>query len=208
MRRLSVLGVSALALAAISHRASAADLDLNALAAKPGAVTTTRTKADGSETREVQIGGVVFWEERQDDRVVVKAEDRSGHLAVMCGWMRYVEEAAMFDLCRAAHDETQIRQSLGEAVDRIDDFIVINSLTPITKEQLKDRAAEHAIQFKDQMTAMRPANVAQKCGPDEQWAALKSPQGPEIRTAAIAKIHHQVDDLLSLPRPPVSSPCL
>jgi hypothetical protein len=202
------ISLSALALlVGWASAASADSLDLDALAAKPGAVVGVHTKPDGSQTRQVELQGVVFWEERENDRIVIATDDRSGHFPIMCAWQRYVEQAALFDLCPGAHEETQIKQSLRQSIDRINDFIVSNLLEPVTKAQMEDRAARHAIRFKDMESAL--GHLEQRCGPAADWEALrKSADGQAKRDTYIANLKRNVDHLLAVPRPPVLGSCL
>src|SRR5581483_3418387 len=115
------------------------------LAQQPGSEVSRRAQ-DGREIVEIRRGGVVITEA---DGRLVSAVDRSGHGAVLCAWRVYVDTIAALDVCEpAGHPE--LRQDLREAIDKMADFIVANSATPVTKEELgkyiEKRRAETRLQ--------------------------------------------------------------
>jgi hypothetical protein len=80
---------------------------------------------------------------------------------------------------------------VANAIDRIDDFIVANSLIPVSKAELQKGAAS------------RRENVSQLCRSDGLAGMVKA-----FGSISHDKFMSSVADLLSVPRPPVMNPCL
>jgi hypothetical protein len=166
-------------------------VDFDAIAALPGAQTTTTKSTDGSEVTEVKLpNGVVFHRERRNGETSTYGADLSGHGAVMCAWRIYNGLAAALESCPEYRNEP-LKADLADAIDRINDFIVANSLSPVTKAELERTAA-----------AAMKENVPRLCQSGDLAGMLKS--------AGLAhdRFMSSVADLLSIPRPPVTNPCL
>jgi hypothetical protein len=191
--RLAATLVSSLAVSLASYgSAMGQGVNLDAIAAQPGAQTKTTMSNDGSEVTEVRLpNGVVFHQERRNGKTLTFGNDVSGHGAVLCSWEIYVGVAAALEICPEFRNEP-LKADLANAIDRINDFIVANSLFPISKAELETRAAS------------RTGDASQLCRPDGPAAAMLKSFG----SLSHDKLMSSVADLLSVPRPPVMNPCL
>jgi len=104
--------------------------------------------------------------------------------------MIYIELAAALEICPEYRNEP-LKADLADAIDRINDFIVANSLSPVSKAELEKRAASR----REDVSLCRPNGAL--------GGMLKS-----IGSASHEKLMSSVADLLSVPRPPVANPCL
>jgi hypothetical protein len=192
MRFAAILALSLAASVASYTPVRGQGVNLDAVAAQPGAQTTTTVHEDGSEDTEVTLpNGVVFHQVRRNDNTQTFASDVSGHGAVLCSWGIYVALEAALEICPEYRNEP-LKAELADAIDRINDFIVANSLSPVTKTELEKRAASSR------------RDVSQLCQPDSPVAGmLKS-----FQSMPHDKFMSSVADLLSVPRPPVMNPCL
>ena len=190
--RCAAILVSSLAVSLAAYTpATGQGVTLDAIAAQPGAQTTTTKNNDGSEVTEVRLpGGVVFHQERRNGKTLTSGHDLSGHGAVLCTWSIYVAMAAALELCPELRNEP-LKADLANAIDRINDFIVANSLSPVTKAELERRAASAT------------EDTSQLCRSDGVAQMIKS-----AGSASHDKLMSSVADLLSVPRPPVMNPCL
>jgi hypothetical protein len=111
----------------------------------------------------------------------------------MCAWEIYVGLAAALETCPEYRNEP-LRADLSNAIDKINDFIVANSLSPVSKAQLEKGAASRR-------------DVPGLCQPDGAAGMVKS-----LASVSHDQLHDKlmssVADLLSVPRPPVMNPCL
>jgi hypothetical protein len=124
--------------------------------------------------------------------------DHTGHGAVLCSWGIYTSLRGILQVCSPGNDAQ--RTALDAAIDRINDFIIENSLTPVSKADL-----EKTIQITEQgaihaMTGASDDETKNKCMADSFFTWLKSVR-PE-------QLDRGVTDLLSVKRPPVQIPCL
>jgi hypothetical protein len=188
--RFAAIFVSSLAVCLASYAPTAGQgVNLETIGAQPGAQTTTTVNKDGSEDTVVKFpNGVVFRSVGRNGETRIFGADHSGHGAVLCSWEIYVTLAAALEICPRYRNES-LRASLASAVDRINDFIVANSLFPVAKTELEKRAAS-----KREVRLCRSRGVA---------GMLKS-----VGSVSHDKLMSGVADLLSVPRPPVMNPCL
>jgi hypothetical protein len=190
--RFAAILISSLAVSLASFApATGQHVNLDAIAAQPGAQSTTTMDKDGGEVREVKLpNGVVFHQERRNGETLTSGEDLSGHGAVLCSWNIYVGLAAALEVCPEFRNKP-LKADLANAIDRINDFIVANSLSPVSKAELKKRAAY-----------MRD-DVSRICRSDDMVGMIKS-----FELVSHDKFMSSVADLLSVPRPAVMNPCL
>lgn len=174
---------------ASSAPAAGQEFSLETIIAQPGAQTTTTLNKNGSEDKVVKFpSGVVFHSVRRNGKTQTAGVDQSGHGAVLCSWEIYVTLGAALEICPEYRNES-LKISLANAVDRINDFIVANSIFPISKAELEKRAAA-----KREVRLCRSRTVA---------GMLES-----VGSVSHDKLMRGVADLLSVPRPPVMNPCL
>ncbi len=114
------------------------------------------------------------------------AIDHSGHGGVLCGWMLYSELKNYADNCKTDIDRTHAEE-LNRAVERVDAFIVANSLAPVTRAEVE--ALRNQIPADCETPELKTMFDGYKSGPPE-------------------KLNQMVDGLLSVPRPAVMEPCL
>ena len=188
--RFTAIFVSSLAVCLASYApATGQKVNLDTIAAQPGAQTTTTINNDGSETTVVKLpNGVVFHQGRRNGKTWIVGTDHSGHGAVLCSWEISVVLAAALEICPAYRNES-LKDSLASAVDRINDFIVANSLFPVSKAELEKRAA-----------SKREARLCRSSGVAGMLKSFGSVSHDELMSG--------IADLLSVPRPPVMNPCL
>jgi len=190
--RFAAIFVASLAVSLASYApATGQGVTLNAIAAQPGAKTTTTKNNDGSEVTEVRLpSGVVFSQQRRNGQTLTYAADVSGHGAVMCSWEIYVGVAAALEICPEFRNEP-LKADLANAIDRINDFIVANSLSPVSKAEVEKAAAS------------RREAASRLCRSDDFAGMIKA-----LGSMSHDKLMSSVADLLSVPRPPVMNPCL
>jgi hypothetical protein len=118
--------------------------------------------------------------------------DNSGKGAVLCIWSIYDAVRLVGRECHAGQDAA-FQAELEQSIARIDDFIIANSTSPVSKEQLDARRAQglRGLQVRGSICA----------GGAEQLYQMLRRSGPEA-------IRAQTADLLSIPREPVMNPCL
>ena len=174
--------------------------DIDRLAAEPGA-QVTRNKDGRVESVTLERAGVVISSTRQGDTTQITGEDKSGHGAVLCNWAIYIEVRNSLDIC-FQDKYPRLHEELDSAIGSINSFIAANSLVPMSEE-----AGVSAVAARDAAVRADAANTASGRPP--------RPCSPDIGQMAAAMAHVSHDDfqkavtnLLSVPRPPVMSPCL
>jgi hypothetical protein len=100
--------------------------------------------------------------------------------------MLYSELKNYVDYCETDIDKTHVDE-LNKAVDRMDTFIVTNSLTPTTEADVE---------------AWRK-KIPTACGTPELKTMFDG-----YKSGPAEKLNQMVDGLLSVPRPAVMNPCL
>ncbi len=162
------------------------------LAAQPG-TQATRNKA--GEIIELLRGGVSVGQ--------MVSIDNSGHGAVLCGWEMLIELRNELDTCGPGQ-RADLRNALDQEIDDINRFIVSNSLDPVTLEQVKAGVASLTESYRQQLNSFSPEMIKKECMPGGKLSQLLSAYDgitvPEQRKV--------IEDLLSVPRPPVLAPCL
>ena len=170
-------------------------LSLETLAVQPGTQVTKWTEPNGSEVVEIRRGGVVITRTTQGEL----AEDESGYGAIMCARAFLLYARGAIETCGSS-DDASLKAYLDGAIDEVDDFIVANSLKPITKSELAGQVAKDLNTLKVQIQSL-PAGVRQKrCEGSDEWRKARD-------WAAELTNGRYIRDLLSMPRPPVANPC-
>jgi hypothetical protein len=162
-------------------------------------LTQNLVKADDNGTVIYDRNGVQIYKYGDGSEVGI---DNSGKGAVLCVWNIYVGLKAYLDTCVSDRDK-EFRADLGKGIDRIEQFIVENSLTTVSKSDLEARKRSELAG----LSAMSPSQIEAMCSatPDDTtygvYASFRSALTSEKLKAAIA-------NLLSIPRLPVMNPCL
>ncbi len=128
--------------------------------------------------------------------------DRSGKGAVRCAWEIYVAMKNMSDLCFPS-DDSEFKDNLNYAVDKTNDFIVINSLSPITKTEIEEEIKKKFLTLKEQTAKMSKEEFEKECTSGD-IAKMKK----HMMSIPTEEFRKEIDDSLSIPRPPVLNPCL
>jgi hypothetical protein len=173
------------------------------LAKQPGAQVREEIAPDGSLEKDILLpSGVAFTRRQLGDKVSNFDEDRSGHGAVLCVWSLYIALSVTLEACGKRQDD-ELRQHLAAAIDKINDFIVVNSLTVVTKDDVERRVQQSRAAHWKQVAAVSAEEVKGSCvyGDAARMIAAFSAQKVEGRREALEK-------LLSVPRPPLLNPCL
>jgi hypothetical protein len=170
-------------------------LSLEALAAQPGTIVTKSTGQNGKEVVEIRRGGVVIT--RTDEGEV--AIDESGHGAVMCARAFLLYARGAVETCGSA-DDANLKVYLDRAIGEVDDFIVANSLYPVTKAELAGQRAKEMNALDARLQSLPPEVRRTKCDASDQWRKTRDWANSLVDGKYIR-------ELLSVPRPPVTNPC-
>jgi hypothetical protein len=188
MRSLRVVGFLCLAVAGVATAGFAQQLDLDALARRPDFQVTRK---DGDRVIEVRKKSVVI--SKGGDGIVGIDSDR----AVLCAWNEYVTLLIGADYC-FPNSERELKEDFADAVERFKTFIVANSLTPVSRNDLDASVEKRRTEFLARMPQRPPGTP--RCAKLDFFADYQA-DGREKRRADVAKI-------LEVPRPPVMNPCL
>ena len=155
---------------------------------------------DGTETRTLDFPGKV---QITETRSIYGSQgsmgsDNSGKGAILCTWMIYGTTKHFLDVCGGKNDQGA-RMRLDKTIDKINDFIVANSLTPVTKDELNKKIK--TMGFDE--SRMSKEELLKVC----QSKDMRS-FGDYARTTPEDKFNAAIEDALSIPRPPVLNPCL
>ena len=173
------------------------------LEAQPGATLSTYSDGAGHELRQVRLpGGVVFSEVWVGKDYYITGSDESGHGAVMCIWTIHATRLAMLEVCPSS-DLSPWKAELASALDKIDDFIVSNNLTPISEESLRERREELVDGLRGEVARMTPPDVERAC----RSGSVEEMLGP-LRSMSVENFRADLEQVLAVPRPPVMNPCI
>jgi len=144
--------------------------------------------ADGTERKILNFPGGVSMSQIGNN--VSIGVDHSGHGAVMCAWGVYVDVRSKLEKCSSSPGDEEFKEKLDNAIDKINNFIVANSLSKITKSELEDQIKKNTEHLPYGCMGY-PDSITNK-----------------LRSMPVEKFKSSLDDLLSVPRPPVMEPCL
>ena len=154
-----------------------------------GTKLITHKTESGKQLYSLEFAGGVSISELENGGSLSIDNSKGG--AVMCAWQIYAGMKNTMDKCHP--EETELRQNFGLAVEKLERFIVANSLTPVTKIELEDALQKQFDKMPDQCTG-----EANKMA--EKFISKKS--------EFLEKFQKSIDDSLAVPRPPVINPCL
>jgi hypothetical protein len=129
----------------------------------------------------------------------ISGTDNSGHGAVLCGWELFLSMKAQMALCRSNTDAA-FSDRLDKAINRINKFIVANSLSPVTNAEVQ-RQSTAFIAAKEHSASKE--EVQKECTSGDFAKGIRAYQ-----SMPPSAFDHAIDDMLSVPRPPVLAPCL
>ena len=188
MRNALIAGFLGLAIAGGSTCVFAQQIDLNALAKRPDFQVTRK---DGDDVVEIRKASVVITKGR-DGLMAIDSDT-----AVLCVWTIYVGLHVAADYC-FPDSERDLKEDFAGAIERFKDFIVANSLTPVTRSDLDAYVEKRRAELISH--ALKTPIGAPRC-PKLDFFADYQADGREKRRADVAK-------MLAVPRPPVMNPCL
>lgn len=155
----------------------------------PAGTKLITSQAGGKKLRRLEFAGGVSFSELEDGSTV--SIDRGKGGAILCSWGLYAAIKNNLDKCHP--EETELRRHLELAIEKIETFIVANSLTPVTKAQLKIDLQGLLGQAPDQCRG-------DMSGMTQHFISRKA--------ELLETFQKSVDDYLATPRPPVINPCL
>jgi hypothetical protein len=180
----------ALALILVAGTAHGQPLDLDAIGRQPGTEITRQ-----GDNVEIRRGGVTVIVDRNGGELGV---DRSG-TAVLCYWGIAIMAKISADLCYPG-EFTELSRTLGEQIAAINDFIVANSLRPVTKDSLEKTIADRYAETAGRMKAVGV--------PPAQYCRREREAFLEPWNANLGDFRQSFQAVLAVPRPPVMNPCL
>jgi hypothetical protein len=173
------------------------------LADQPGAKVVDSKDRNGDEIRNVELlSGVSFRLHRHGDKVTSVGNDHTGKGAVQCMWGIYISIRSYLKVCSGATDDALVT-GLDTAIERINEFIIENSLIPVTRADL-----EGAILLQEQRGARELIGVPKEEIQRKCMAAQSSPAHSKLRSYIKDDLDGKINNLLSVKRPPVMNPCL
>jgi hypothetical protein len=180
---------------AIATSATAQPLDLDAIARQPGTEVIKGRAKDGTKIVTIKRAGVEVIIQGDEEISI----DRSGP-AVLCIWALAFETQIAADLCYP-NEYPQLSKMLSDYVDAANNFIVANSLRPVSKAELEKAIAE------------RRAKVAagiEKFGVPSARKSFCQGQGQLLIAwnKEPEKFRQELWQGLTVPRPPAKNPCL
>lgn len=181
----------ALVLVLAASTAHAQPLDLDAIAKQPG----TEVIRNGDKV-EIRRAGVTV----QIDKDGETSIDHSGK-AVLCYWNMAIIAKMSADLCYPG-EFTELSKEMGERIAAMNDFIVANSLRPVTKAELEKKIAER---FAKAAAGIKAAGVP----PAENKVCQRQREEDLIPlNAGLAKYREEFKEVTAVPRPPAFNPCM
>jgi hypothetical protein len=183
--------------------ASGSTIDFEALATQPGTELTRSHDANGDEILELHRGGVVITQRFHDGKAVkTETVDRSGKDAVFCVWELWVSLREDFATCYP-DSHPDIHEELDSDLEDINRFIVANDIFGTSMDQIQARIDQQHAGYEAEISKQTPARIRISCRSGNRARALDS----LIRIGSL-RLHRKIADVLSIPRPPVSNPCL
>ncbi|MCA1427350.1 MULTISPECIES: hypothetical protein [unclassified Bradyrhizobium] len=157
----------------------------------------------GKATRRIDLSsGVSFFLERDGDRIMSTGFDNSGRGAVQCSWEIYVGVRAYTEACQPSEDQA-FEADLDDAIARMNEFIVENSIVPVTKSELQDAIRQRKQHVGDVVRGQSDDDRRKLCE-----ANPIRPMSIALRSASHDLRVSTLNTLLSVKRPPVKNPCL
>lgn len=157
---------------------------------RPGVHLTKAKSADGKENETLTFPGNVDFTRYADGHIL--SVDNTPQGSVMCSWHIYIHMLAQAESCDV---DQSWRDSTKDAVERINQFIIENSLSSLTKEGVNKETEKQLKESKKHFESDR----ARQCK-----SGMANMSG-KVDKVAFKKT---IDELLAIPRPPVINPCM
>jgi hypothetical protein len=188
MRLRLIAFLAVLAVVAGGAATLAQQLDYDEIARRPGFTVTKRT-VDGQEVVQIRKATITI---DKDGMMGVDSDT-----AVLCAWKEYVNLHVGADYC-FPDSERELREDAADAVEQFKNFIVANSLAPVSRGDLDAFVEKRRAELMSH--APKTPVGAPRC-PRLDFFVDWQADGRDKRRADVAKI-------LAVPRPPVLNPCL
>jgi hypothetical protein len=142
----------------------------------------------GVDRSESTLNGIMT---KRDGTNLVKI-DQSGKGAVLCALGIFELVRAVGSKCHKGQD-SEFQNEIDRSINRIDQFIITNSVTPITQDEIvaKRAAGDHILYSHPGICVGDVARLYDS-----------------MRDGGAEGVRARTSDLLSIPREPVTNPCL
>jgi hypothetical protein len=132
--------------------------------------------------------------------------DHSGKGAVLCDWEIAIGVRNAIDVC-FPEEFAELRAELSITINAINEFIVANNPSPITKAELEARVAQRLAKSRSAAAAdPRPVSESLHCQYMRRSFIL--PMDENLKKTSPDERRRALADFLSVPRVPVMNPCL
>jgi hypothetical protein len=189
MRRRLIALFATLVVVAGGAAALAQQLDYDEIAKRPG-FTVTRETVNGEVPVTIRKATVTIHINKNGAMGVDQ------DTAVLCVWNEYTKLHIGADYC-FPDSERELREDFADAVERFKDFIVANSLSPVSRSDLDAYVEKRRTDFLARVPKAEPG--VPRCPRTDMFTDYRA-DGREKRRADVARI-------LATPRPPVMNPC-
>lgn len=176
--------------------------DMQRLSTELGVETATSTEGPVQVTTWTK-NGVTITRRQNGSDVTVFGNDASREGAILCSRLIDIAIRAALDTCPSAED-AEPKQDIDQSITAIDEFIVANSLVPISLSDLRMQEAAQYDEAKRQTADKESAKVAEMCNANSVDGKLIA----YFRDLSHGQRQSAVTDLLSIPRWPVLNPCM
>ncbi len=168
-----------------------------------------RTQGDGTEIRSVVLPGDVRLEEQRKDGAISRFTwDTSDAGAVLCVREIYLTIQIALAVCEDLENR-KVSNRLDEALGRFDDFVVANSVEPVSLSQLRENEQARLTEFRKEMKgAPNEEKVASCRSVDEERSRFRAEFSKAFSNMSDEEFRSQIDRLLAVPRLPAMNPCL
>jgi len=161
---------------------------------------------NGEEKRSVTIPNQTrINQTKKDGKVSTRTSDISGNGAVLCAREIYLAVKTVLDNCDD-FDYPNAQKELLVALEKIDKFVSENSIIPVSQEELKTDSKRRNTEFKDRFSGNQPHICNGKVGEKERKFIEYIAQ--RIEGMSEDEFKSEIEKLLSVPRLPVTNPCL
>lgn len=168
-----------------------------------------KTGANGEEYRSVETPGSVYiYQERKNGKISTDATDKSGLGAVLCHRAIYIELQAALDACKDL-DYPSVSGKLDFARSRMNDFIMENSLEPVSRDLVEKKYKEWLKHSSQDYTGAATSfdGMCKKIFDKNRWETVTSIAN-YIEKKSFQKFKEEVEKILSVPRLPIMDPCV
>jgi len=162
-----------------------------------GTKLITTKSPSGKVLRQLKFAGGVTISELEKGGTLEMDHNVGG--GIMCLWGLYRNVKLLMDECH--REETEVREKLDVALSRLKDFIVANSLTPVTLSGLEDQFQKHIAESL-QRTGKKMPDICKGGGAQIALQFLST------KSSWLEHFPKTLDVLLATPRPPVINPCI